>query len=108
MEIPAPVIKDEYKSKYKKVKNLYINLKKEHKKTVESIKIIKQAIEDMVTEQNVAGFLMFAVAVKTGGKFELTPYDIEVAKKLEPDHTLDIADKDGSLLYLVKRKEINV
>lgn len=87
-----------YEEKYRK-------LKKKYNKLYASIGMVKESINALLEEQNVASFLLFSIAIKCGGKLELTPYDIDVAKKMEAEHTLDFVDNNNVFTYAIKRKE---
>lgn len=87
-------------------KEKYLKYKKGFKKLNESISLIRPKIQQLIDEQQVAGFLLFSIVCKCGGKLELTEEDINIAKKLESDYVLDMSSEQGQgLIYSIKRKE---
>lgn len=91
-------ILNEFIPKYKK-------LRKKYAKTVEQIGVIQGVIDQLQNEQSVSQSLLFVVAVKCGGKIEITNNDMDVAKKMQNEHTLDFKEDGDSISILVKRTE---
>lgn len=89
---------NEFVSKYKKLKKKYI-------KTVEQITVVQGVIDQLQNEQSVAQSLLFVVAVKCGGKIEITNNDMDVAKKMQNEHSLDFKEDGDSISILIKRTE---
>lgn len=108
--VPATVPQESAKTvnwenRYKKIKKKHSRLINKHNKLTTSVGLVQEAVKALLDEQAVASFLLFSIAVKCGGRFELTPHDIEVAKKLEQGHTLDFVENAEGFTYAVKRKE---
>jgi len=101
----SSVVLKELQTKFSELEDKHKKLRKKYKKVTENLDIIDEVIHGYLEEQAVAKFLLFAIAVKCGGKLELCNHDIETAKKLEAEHTLDFAEGEDSVIYSIKRLE---
>ena len=97
---PVQVIdeSENWKSKYLKLKNKYKNLKDE-------CALVASSAQQMIDDSIVLNMILRCIVVQSGGLLEISPESIKIAKDMDDKFELSLKDKDGSIIYEMKRKE---